>query len=53
MEAAQRALWQAVWTGALPVDLRRGWRPHVPFRVISHAAFWDLNPIAARRSAWN
>src|SRR5690606_11961241 len=31
----QRALWQAVWYGRLPVDLRRGWRPHVPLRFIT------------------
>ncbi len=49
---AQRALWQAVWCGRLPVDLRRSWRPHYPLRLLSHKSFWDLNPIAARRSAW-
>jgi len=49
---AQRALWQAVWNGHLPIDLRRGWRPHVPLKLISVEEFAALNPIAARRSAW-
>lgn len=53
LEAAQRALWQAVWHGELPIDLRRGWRPQTPLKFISDFAFWDLNPIASRRSAWN
>lgn len=48
---AQRALWQAVWRGLLPVDLRRGWRPHQPLSLISREAFVSLNPILARRSA--
>lgn len=50
---AQRALWQAIWNGELPVDLRRGWRPHTPLEHITTEAFWSLNPIASRRSAWN
>jgi hypothetical protein len=53
LDGAQRALWQAIWYGVLPVDLRRGWRPHIPLRIISESSFRDLNPIAARRSAWN
>jgi len=52
LELAQRALWQAVWGGELPVDLRRGWRPHLPLKFISQKEFADLNPIASRRSAW-
>lgn len=48
---AQRALWQSVWRGMLPVDLRRGWRPHQPLNLISREAFTSLNPILARRSA--
>lgn len=48
---AQDALWQAVWQGLLPIDLRRGWRPHLPFTFISPNQFWAQNPIAARRSA--
>lgn len=52
MEAAQLALWQSVWKGDLPVDLRRGWRPHLPLALLSSQAFWELNPIASRRSAW-
>ncbi|UJB66469.1 TnsA endonuclease N-terminal domain-containing protein [Acidovorax sp. YS12] len=49
--AAQRALWQAVWRGLLPVDLRRGWRPSQPLTLLSVEAFSSLNPILARRSA--
>ena len=52
MEIAQRALWQAIWKGELPIDLRRGWRPHVPLKHLSHDAFMQLNPIASRRSSW-
>lgn len=48
---AQRALWQSVWRGLLPVDLRRGWRPHQPLALISPQEFFSLNPILARRSA--
>lgn len=52
MELAQLALWQAIWRGELPIDLRRSWRPHLPLKHISQAAFKDQNPIASRRSAW-
>ena len=52
LSPAQAALWQAVWNGHLPIDLRRGWRPHVPLKLISPQAFYALNPIAMRRSAW-
>ena len=52
MELAQRAFWQAAWGGDLPVDLRRGWRPHVPISLLSRADYLDLNPVASRRSAW-
>lgn len=48
----QRALWQAVWYGHLPIDLRRGWRPHIPLRFISLAEFQALNPVLSRRTAW-
>jgi hypothetical protein len=53
LEAAQRALWQAVWHGELPIDLRRGWRPQIPLKFISDSEFKGLNPISSRRSAWN
>lgn len=49
---AQRALWQSIWRGHLPIDLRRGHRPHLPFKKIPFAHFESMNPIAARRSAW-
>lgn len=52
MELAQNALWQAVWNGGLPIDLTRGWRPHLPLKVITPAQFAQQNPIASRRSAW-
>lgn len=48
---AQRALWQAVWRGLLPVDLRRGWRPHQPLSLVSTEQFVSFNPLLARRSA--
>lgn len=51
-DAGERALWQAVWTGELPVDLHRSWRPHLPLKHISPLEFAELNPIAVRRSAW-
>lgn len=52
LESAQRVLWQAIWRGILPVDLRRGWRPHEPLRFISPIEFQSLNPITSRRTAW-
>jgi hypothetical protein len=52
MDGAQRALWQAVWFGHAPVDLRRGWRPHSPLRLIGPTEFAAQNPILMRRSAW-
>lgn len=53
LDYAQRAFWQSVWSGSIPLDLRRGWRPHLPIALLSTEAFWDQNPIASRRSAWN
>jgi hypothetical protein len=52
MELAQRALWQSVWNGHLPLDLRRGWRPHLPLRMVSPTEFSAFNPILSGRSAW-
>ncbi|MDM0077030.1 TnsA endonuclease N-terminal domain-containing protein [Variovorax sp. J2P1-59] len=52
MEVAQLALWQSVWRGDLPLDLSRGWRPHLPIVVLTPQAFWAQNPIASQRSAW-
>jgi len=52
MDLAQRAFWQAVWAGKIPLDLRRGWRPHLPIVLLPPAAFLALNPISSRRSAW-
>lgn len=51
-ELAQSAFWQAVRCGELTLDLRRGWRPHLPVHLLSAGAFWELNPIVSRRSAW-
>lgn len=53
LDRAQRALWQSVWSGELPIDLRRGWRPHLPLVHASPEQFFAFNPVAARRSAWN
>lgn len=49
---AQHAIWQAIWSGHAPVDLRRGWRPHTPLQSLSQADFDQLNPVLMRRSAW-
>ena len=50
---AKLALWQAVWSGRLPIDLRRGWRPHEPLALLDPAEFRLLNPITSGRSAWS
>jgi hypothetical protein len=52
MDLAQRAFWQNVVAGELPLDMRRGWRPHVPVHFLNTEQFRQLNPIAARRSSW-
>lgn len=52
MELAQNAFWQAVWSGALPLDLRRGWRPYLPLTFVTSEQFSAFNPIASGRSAW-
>lgn len=52
LDHAQRSFWQAVWCGKIPLDLRRGWRPHQPITLLTEAEFVALNPIASRRSAW-
>lgn len=53
LTSAQNAFWQSVWSGELPLDPRRGWRPHIPTRYLSTEDFLALNPIATRRSAWS
>jgi hypothetical protein len=53
LEYAQGAFWQSVWSRALPLDLRRGWRPHLPVELLSSSDFLAFNPIASRRTAWN
>lgn len=52
MDLAQRAFWQAVFTGKIRMKLLRGWRPHQPIVVLPEADFIAQNPIALRRSAW-
>lgn len=52
MNLAQRAFWQAVYAGEIPMNLRRGWRPHQPITLLPRADFIAQNPIASRRSAW-
>lgn len=49
---AKRAFWQSVWCGKIPLDLRRGWRPHLPISLLSESDFMSLNPIVSRRSSW-
>jgi hypothetical protein len=51
-DLAQRAFWQAVWYGHLPLDLRIGWRPHLPVQLLNPDEFKELNPIASRRTSW-
>ena len=51
-DLALRAIWQAVWIGVLPLDLRRGWRPHLPIELLDQSSFIALNPIASGRSSW-
>jgi hypothetical protein len=51
-DRAQRALWQSVWRAAAPVDLRMGWRPHLPLKLLSTKDFDALNPVICRRSSW-
>lgn len=53
LDTAQRGFWQAVWLRTLPLDLRRGWRPHLPTVHCSVDFFLALNPVASRRSSWN
>lgn len=52
-QLGQSALWQSIWWGKSTVDLRRGWRPHLPLTLLDSAEFHSLNPIATRRSAWS
>lgn len=51
-DLAQRALWQSIWSGRLAADLRRGWRQHIPLRLLPQADFDALNPVLSGRSAW-
>lgn len=53
MELAQLAFWQSVWNGTVPLNLCRGWRPHIPIDLLPISLFWEQNPIASRRSLWN
>jgi len=52
IDRGQRAFWQSVWSTNIPLDLRRGWRPHLPITLLNSETFRSLNPVAARRSAW-
>lgn len=51
-ESAQCAFWHAVWSGKLPFDLCRSWRPSAPFISLTPEKFWQCNPIYCRRTAW-
>jgi hypothetical protein len=48
----QYALWQAIWSGRVPLDLSRSMRPHEPIALLPSSDFWKQNPIASRRTAW-
>lgn len=52
LDHAQRSFWQSVWCGKTPLDLRRGWRPHIPVRLLTAEEFLSLNPVASRRTSW-
>lgn len=52
LDLAQRSFWQSVWNGRIPLDLRRGWRPHQAIVLLDQDSFIDLNPVASKRSAW-
>ena len=52
MDLAQRVFWQSVTSGLLTLDLRRGWRPHIPIEILSKSVFSRLNPILSRRTQW-
>ncbi|NRR32192.1 TnsA endonuclease N-terminal domain-containing protein [Oxalobacteraceae bacterium] len=51
-ETAKLGFWGAVWTGKLPFDLRRSWRPSSPLILLAEQEFWEINPIVSGRSAW-
>nr|WP_314901747.1 TnsA endonuclease N-terminal domain-containing protein [uncultured Deefgea sp.] len=53
VDLGQRAFWQSVYYGKIPMDLSTGWRPYETLNLLSEKAFWAQNPIVSRRSAWN
>jgi TnsA endonuclease N terminal len=53
IQAAQCVMWQAIWSGQLPINLSRSMRINQPLELLSPAAFWQQNPIASRRTAWS
>lgn len=53
MTVAQNTLWRGVWTGQIPFDLNRSWRPSAQFMLLTPEKFWDQNPIVAGRSSWD
>lgn len=52
MREAQLALWQAVWKGALPINLTIGWRPSERICIVDETVYRAFNPILGQRSAW-
>lgn len=52
VQDAQRALWQAVWSGRITLDLGSAFRPNSSLNMLTPEAFWAQNPIVSRRSAW-
>ena len=49
---AQAVFWQSVWRGETPINLSKAIRPSLTLDLLSTTAFWQQNPIAARRTAW-
>jgi len=50
---SMHALWQSVWNGLLPLDLKQPWHPTRPLKLLNQNEFNELNPVACRRSSWN
>jgi len=50
---AQQVLWQAIWTGGIPLNFAGCTRPGKRLEFLSEQAFCEQNPIVSRRTAWN
>lgn len=49
---AQQVLWQAFWTGGIPLNFAGCTRPGKRLEFLSEQAFWEQNPIVSGRTAW-